>query len=224
MAGAAANLADVPHEGMCRGAAANAKEGCKQLAKNTAITNTKINNKSSHRLNIHSGADMRFQGIAGQKNDEVEEIKKASEAIAPKSCGSFFSPGLATPHRGARQQSPTPFHQATKLYTTKNEADRFERGTYVQTQKPSRKNCWKPPLDANFSFREVAHSEQCHPAEAWQHSHQTPQMADDAIYAPDASDPFSFSFFVFFWFFLVIVANLDHLRIHVSSTIWFFLR
>ena len=28
---------------------------------------------------------------------------------------------------------------------------------YVQSQKPSRKNYWKPPLDTNFSFRDVAH-------------------------------------------------------------------
>jgi hypothetical protein len=67
VAGAAAKLADVPHEGMCRDAAANAKEGCEQLAKQTAIINTKINNKSSHRLNMHSAADVRFQGIRRTK-------------------------------------------------------------------------------------------------------------------------------------------------------------
>ena len=33
LAGAAADPADVTHEGMCRDAAANAKEGCKELAK-----------------------------------------------------------------------------------------------------------------------------------------------------------------------------------------------
>jgi hypothetical protein len=121
---------------MCRGAAANAKEGCEQLAKRTAITNGKTNNKSSHRLNIHSAADMRFQGIAGQKNDEVEEIKKGPRKQLLRSPADHSSAlawlsliGVLASRarlRFTKQQKHTP--QKTK-------PNRFERKTYARTEK-----------------------------------------------------------------------------------------
>lgn len=70
VAGAAANLADVPHEGMCRGAAANAKKGCEQLAKKTAIINSNMNNKSPARQSPFTPLrTCVFKASAGQKND-----------------------------------------------------------------------------------------------------------------------------------------------------------
>jgi hypothetical protein len=59
-----------------------------------------------------------FQGMAGQKNDVGcgEENKKGLDSVnRPRPSGSFFRPGLAIPRRVARQQSPTPFHQAHSL-------------------------------------------------------------------------------------------------------------
>ena len=120
MAGAAANLADVPHEGMCRGAAANAKEGCEQLAKKTAIINSNMNNKSPARQSPFTPLrTCVFKASAGQKNDVGENKKRPRNNYAPKPSGSFFRPGLAIPCWVARQQSPTPFHQAITMYTKK---------------------------------------------------------------------------------------------------------
>ena len=78
MAGAAAVLADVPLEGMDGDAAANAKEGCNKLANQTAIATNKTATGINLLLDINSAANVRFQGMAGQKNNDVscEKTKK----------------------------------------------------------------------------------------------------------------------------------------------------
>ena len=99
LAGAAANLADVSHEGMCRGAAANAKEGCKQLAKQTAITNSKMKTKriTNSQINISPLPTCVLKAYTGQRNDVGGGNEKGPEHQRIEASGSFLRPGLAIP-------------------------------------------------------------------------------------------------------------------------------
>ena len=83
LAGAAANLAGVPHEGMCRGAAANAKQGCKQLAKQTAITMSKMKTEriTNSKINITPLPTCVLKAYTGQRNDVGGGNEKGPESI-----------------------------------------------------------------------------------------------------------------------------------------------
>lgn len=108
LAGAAANLADVPHEGMCRGAAANAKKGCEQLAKKTAIINSNINNKSSDRLaNYHSlHCGHAFSRHMQDKRMMLGGTKKASEQLRSEAQRIILPPWLGYPSLGCSPAEP----------------------------------------------------------------------------------------------------------------------
>jgi hypothetical protein len=72
---------------MCRGAAANAKEGCKQLAKQTAITTSKMKtNRTTDSPNQHQLHCRRAfsRHVQDKRTMLAAEAKKAPEAITPR--------------------------------------------------------------------------------------------------------------------------------------------
>ena len=147
VAGAAANLADVPHEGMCRGAAANAKEGCKQLAKQTAITTNKMKTEriTNSKINITPLPTCVLKAYTGQRNDVGggnEKRKKAPRASTLRGQRIVLPPWLGypllrwspdQPSVGARPDSVSPSNDS--VHEEKNEATNFERRRYVHSQK-----------------------------------------------------------------------------------------
>lgn len=158
LAGAAANLADVPHEGMCRGAAANAKEGCNKLVKQTAVTTTTTKTiRTNFKANSTPLPTCVFKGMFRQKNDVCKKRKRPRTHKVPRPSGSFFRLAWLSLIGLLASRARLRFTKQPKYTPRKNEAKSSERKMYVQSQKPSRKNYWKPPLDTNFSFREVAH-------------------------------------------------------------------
>jgi hypothetical protein len=111
---------------MCRGAAANAKEGCNKLVKQTAVTTTTTKTiRTNFKANTTLLPTCVFKGMCRQKNDVGKKRKRASNAQSFEAQRIVLPPGLAIPHRVARQQSPTPFHQATKIYTTKKRSQKL---------------------------------------------------------------------------------------------------
>jgi hypothetical protein len=70
---------------MCRGAAANAKEGCEQLAKQTAITNSKMNTNRSRLADTIPLRTCVFKASTGQKNDVGGGNKKGLGTITLRS-------------------------------------------------------------------------------------------------------------------------------------------
>jgi hypothetical protein len=120
-------------------------------------SSTAMNNKSPARqLPFTPLRTCVFKASAGQKND-VGETKKASEQQRSEAQRNILPPWLGYPLLGCSPAEPDSVSPSKdNVHEQKNEAKRFERKTYVQTQKLGSKNNWKPPLDANFSFREVA--------------------------------------------------------------------
>ncbi len=127
-----------PHEGMCRGAAANAKKRLQTTREADRNHNDKMNNepdtdsKYQHQLHCRRAFSRHVQD---KRTMLAAETKKPRKQLHPRPSGSFFRPGLAIPCWVARQQRPTPFHQAATMYTKKNEAQSFERGRYVHFKK-----------------------------------------------------------------------------------------
>jgi len=152
---------------MCRGAAANAKQGCKQLAKQTAITTNKMKTEriTNSKINITPLPTCVLKAYTGQRNDVGggnEKEKRPREHQRIEASGSCFRPGLAIPCCDGRPTNlrsvpgPTPFHQATTMYTKRKTKLQTSSAEGTSTpRKYDRKNC-EPPLDANGSFRDVA--------------------------------------------------------------------
>ena len=158
-------MADVPHEGMCRGAAANAKQGCKQLAKQTAITTNKMKTEriTNSKINITPLPTCVLKAYTGQRNDVGGGNEKGPESInasrpADRSSALAWLSLVGMLARPTFGRCPAQLRFTKQRQCTRREKAKLQTSSAEGTSTPrkyDRKNC-EPPLDANGSFRDVA--------------------------------------------------------------------